>query len=605
MDVTREADIGISQYIDKNLGKSIRDPLYDYIPLSQAEIAIVDSPWMQRLREIKQMGTTNRTYISANNTRFEHSLGVCHLAGKMLDSLDNPSKKGLLDQIVENVDETIYERILADFPQDDDKKNILKQSVRLVALLHDVGHGPFSHTSEQFLKVSPTYKKFRKILKPHEICSLEIMLKYIPKGIELILDNEKIDSKHASKGKITKITALKMAKKFLEEKDLIKSLFIPSYKNRDSLQPLNMIINSQLDADKLDYLRRDAYATGSEFGIALDVQRMIGGLSVRENCLCIEKKALSAAESLVDSRYKAYRYIHTHHVKLQMDEILRRAIYHGLQGGVFRINVGGNEIRNPFGAKYFGKALYKDGILCFEYGTIDDHFLIQRIREHDSTNQAVSNAKYYLERLEKRILFKSPWKVSDTFILIEEKIKKDVSIPIIKKHNLQLMEELLAINGDHISQETISRLENEIKENSTLCNLHKLISKFEKDKIPPEPLEEEIVKWIKKNSSINNISPRDVMIAHLRFDPYPAPVGREKRERIMLLHNGERKDLIYFSPEVRGLIVYWFVEKQYHGIYLYFSEPLYEKMGKDFIFENLEKLVNHLKKSKIILEKGI
>ncbi|MGD2246788.1 MAG: hypothetical protein PVF58_00155 [Candidatus Methanofastidiosia archaeon] len=70
--------------IQRDKGKSIRDPLYDYIPLSKVEVAIVDSPWLQRLRGIKQMGTTNRVYISANNTRFEHSLGVCHIVGEIL-----------------------------------------------------------------------------------------------------------------------------------------------------------------------------------------------------------------------------------------------------------------------------------------------------------------------------------------------------------------------------------------------------------------------------------------------------------------------------------------------------------------------------------------
>ncbi|MGD2246789.1 MAG: hypothetical protein PVF58_00160 [Candidatus Methanofastidiosia archaeon] len=475
------------------------------------------------------------------------------------------------------------------------KKNIIKQFVRLVALLHDVGHGPFSHVSEGFLEVGP---HFANSLNPHEVSSLEIMLKYIPHGLTLLLENEPIDN--------TLRNTVEITKSFLESEKIIKSIFIPGYQENSPLQPLSMIINSQLDADKLDYLRRDAYATGSEFGVALDVQRIIKNMCTDENrnYLCINKKALSAAESLVDSRYKAYRYIHTHHVKVQMDEILRRAIYHGLEGRLFELEKEGKLIKNPFSPQYMGKVCKDEqGFLHFKYGTLDDHFLLQRIREFKpadtSKSENIHKAKYYLEKLEKRVLYKSPWKVSDPLTLIEEKVNKDVFREIVKKKFIRLIEELFFLEKTNGSlYTTIKSFENEIKKRSVLCSLHKLISQYEPHRVPEE-VEEGIFNWLKENTEIDmsELSSKDIMVAHLTFDPYPIPFGRNKRERIMLIENGESKDLVYFSPEVRGFMIHWTIEKLFHGIYLFFSKKLYEGIKKEeFLYRNLKELVDCLQK---------
>lgn len=587
-------------YIQRNKGKSIRDPLYDYIPLSKVEVAIVDSPWLQRLRGIKQMGTTNRVYISANNTRFEHSLGVCHIVGEILESLDQYPDQSYLEGIVNGIEEE-YSNALDFFSSDDikTKKSIIKQFVRLIALLHDVGHGPFSHVSEGFLEVKP---HFANSLNPHEVSSLQIMLKYIPHGLTLLLENESIDN--------TMRNTIEIAKSFLESEKIIKSIFIPNYQEYSPFQPLSMIINSQLDADKLDYLRRDAYATGSEFGVALDVQRIIKNMCTDEkrNYLCINKKALSAAESLVDSRYKAYRYIHTHHVKVQMDEILRRAIYHGLEGRLFELEKEGKSIKNPFNPQCIGKVC-KDGqgFLHFKYGTLDDYFVIQRIREFkpadtsENEKENIQNSKYYLGKLEKRVLYKSPWKVSDPLTLIEEKVNQDdIFKKIIKKNFIKFIKELFFLNEENkTSHNTIKIFEDEIKHHSVLCSLHELISQYEPPKVPEE-LEERIFTWLKENINIDmsDISSKDIMVAHLKFDPYPLPFGEDKRKRIMLIENGKSKDLVYFSPEVRGFIIHWAIEKLFHGVYLFFSKKLYEKMQKGkFLYKNnnLKKLIVHLK----------
>ncbi len=119
----------------------VRDPIYGFIPFSSWEKEIINHPVFQRLRRIKQLSFTEMVYPGAVHTRFEHSLGVMHLATKMYDAIleNNLNKRVLSDQLC-------YEE--SGLKRD-------RQLVRLASLLHDVGHAPFSHTSESILKINP------------------------------------------------------------------------------------------------------------------------------------------------------------------------------------------------------------------------------------------------------------------------------------------------------------------------------------------------------------------------------------------------------------------------------------------------------------------
>src|SRR5215216_4617520 len=97
----------------------IRDPIHGFIELTPRERAAADTPIVQRLRSISQLALTYLVYPGARHTRFEHSLGVCHVAGRLADELELPARDA--------------------------------RTVRLAALLHDIGHGPFSHVSENVL----------------------------------------------------------------------------------------------------------------------------------------------------------------------------------------------------------------------------------------------------------------------------------------------------------------------------------------------------------------------------------------------------------------------------------------------------------------------
>ena len=222
----------------------IVDPIHDFIRVHETELKIIDSPIFQRLRRIRQLSGAHLTYPSAQHSRFEHSLGVMHIAGQAAFAL---KEKGFLktDQI---------------------------QEIRLAALLHDVGHGPFSHLFEEVLQIK------KKI--SHE----EIGKKIIQKSeIGDILSKSGFDKKH-----ITKL-----------------AFGYPKYRF------VNEIISGSLSADMMDYLQRDGYFTGAEHA-KIDHKRIIQSMDVYRTKLALEKSALYSFESMILSRYQMFKAVYFH-----------------------------------------------------------------------------------------------------------------------------------------------------------------------------------------------------------------------------------------------------------------------------------------------------
>jgi len=175
--------------------KYIRDPLYGFIGLTSDEISILDSPPLQRLRGIRQLAFAHLVYPSANHTRFEHSLGVLHIATRMADQLE--------------------------LSEDD------VRILRYATLLHDVGHGPFSHVFESFLRTK-------------------------------------------TNGDITHET---LTQTIIQEDPIVSGVLkedfdgvIRIFDDADT-SILRQILSSNLDADKIDYLRRDAFHIGVAYGL--------------------------------------------------------------------------------------------------------------------------------------------------------------------------------------------------------------------------------------------------------------------------------------------------------------------------------------------------
>lgn len=236
----------------------IKDPLYGYIRITEQERSIIDTAPVQRLRRIRQLSGAQYAYPAANHTRFEHSLGTMHLAGILADSLPSLSREE-------------------------------KVKVKLASLLHDVGHGPYSHLFETLLS--------KYLGKTHEDMSLWIIRESeVGQALERIgLDPEEV-------GLISVGRLARPDKPFL-----------------------NQIIRSSVDVDKMDFLLRDSYHTGASYG-TIDIFRLIYTMDILDGNLAVDATALSTLETFLLARLESFRAIYFHRTTRAAQIMLIKAL---------------------------------------------------------------------------------------------------------------------------------------------------------------------------------------------------------------------------------------------------------------------------------------
>ena len=222
----------------------IIDPIHDFVRVYDNELKIIDTPIFQRLRRIRQLSGAHLIYPGAQHTRFEHSLGVMHIASMAGQAL---AEKGIVSS--------------------DDIQNL-----RLAGLLHDIGHGPFSHLFEEI------FEEKRKI--SHEDLGRDIILK-------------------------TEIGDI-ISKNGFDKKLITKLAFGDS-----KLQFMNEIISGVLSADIMDYLLRDGYFTGAEHA-KIDHHRLTHSLDVYKNKLALDKSSLVNFETMMISRFQMFKAVYFH-----------------------------------------------------------------------------------------------------------------------------------------------------------------------------------------------------------------------------------------------------------------------------------------------------
>ena len=222
----------------------IIDPIHDFVRVYDNELKIIDTPIFQRLRRIRQLSGAHLIYPGAQHTRFEHSLGVMHIASMAGQAL---AEKGVVSS--------------------DDIQNL-----RLAGLLHDIGHGPFSHLFEEI------FEEKRKI--SHEDLGRDIILK-------------------------TEIGDI-ISKNGFDKKLITKLAFGDS-----KLQFMNEIISGVLSADIMDYLLRDGYFTGAEHA-KIDHHRLTHSLDVYKNKLALDKSSLVNFETMMISRFQMFKAVYFH-----------------------------------------------------------------------------------------------------------------------------------------------------------------------------------------------------------------------------------------------------------------------------------------------------
>ncbi|GGL24833.1 phosphohydrolase [Halarchaeum grantii] len=228
---------------------TIKDSVHDHIEVTGVADALLDTPPVQRLRRIHQLGTANLVYPSANHTRFEHSLGVYHLACEALDGLGEDGTRA--------------------------------KRTRAAALLHDVGHGPFSHTIEDLI---------------HEHTG-----KYHDDVTDLLTD-----------GDVARV---------LTEHGLDPERVARMVRGEGEL---GQVVAGELDVDRMDYLVRDAHHTGVPYG-TIDHGRLVRELTIHDGELVLDEGNVQTAESLLLARALMNPTVYNHHVARISKAMLRRA----------------------------------------------------------------------------------------------------------------------------------------------------------------------------------------------------------------------------------------------------------------------------------------
>ncbi|MCL1990016.1 MAG: HD domain-containing protein [Defluviitaleaceae bacterium] len=239
--------------------KVFKDPIHSFVRVTDLLIwQLIETPEFQRLRRIKQLGGTHIVYPTAEHSRFSHSLGVYFIARRMIDVLNK--QKMTFNEI---------DRML----------------ILCAALLHDVGHGPFSHSFESVLGVN------------HEDFTRRILLEntrinHLLEGYRLGFSKEVSDvigKKHANR--------------------LIVSL-----------------ISSEIDADRLDYLLRDSYFTGTPYG-EIDLERLLRTMRVEQGKVVFKYSGMHALEDYLFSRYQMYWQVYLHDCSLSFNFLIQAMLF--------------------------------------------------------------------------------------------------------------------------------------------------------------------------------------------------------------------------------------------------------------------------------------
>jgi len=316
--------------------RAIRDPIHGLVSRNKKEIAIMDTPAFQRLRRIRQLAMAHLLYPGALHTRFEHSVGAMHVAGLICQRLrEHPETKMNQEE---------------------------EEMIRLAALLHDIGQGPFSHVSEFLLKNFCNKEALGETTdknKIHEQLTIDIITK--DPEIAKILNKD--------------------------ERENIANL-IKSSRKRDFRHD---IISSALDADKMDYLLRDSYFCGVKYG-QYDLEKIVDSLRVyeekQESYLAVDQECIYALEQLIFAKYHMTQQVYAHRVRCITDAMIVRGL-------TLAIEAGNAQLR---------KLYYYDGNTPFveNYTKYHDENIVDIICDQSDS----APAKEIFERLRNRRLFK-------------------------------------------------------------------------------------------------------------------------------------------------------------------------------------------------------
>jgi len=334
--------------------KTFNDPIYGFITVEDELIfELLEHPYFQRLRRISQLGLTNLVYSGANHSRFQHTLGAMNLMGSAIAVLRS---KGVSIAPSE------------------------EQGAKIAILLHDIGHGPFSHALENT----------------------------IVKGI----NHERI--------------GMMIMEKLNEEFNGKLDLAISIYKGTYEVKFLHQLVSSQLDTDRLDYLKRDSFFTGVSEGV-IGSERLIKMMTVHEDELVIEAKGVYSLEKFLLARRLMYWQVYLHKTVLSAEFLLMNILLRARHVYSNNTDLAGSAALNYF--------LQEDRVLgesnreewLSQFVMLDDYDVLSAIKQWATSENKVLNDlcnRLINRRLLKTKLLKSPMS-ADSLLELQKKLSHE------------------------------------------------------------------------------------------------------------------------------------------------------------------------------------
>jgi len=339
--------------------KIINDPVYGFISIpSELIFSIIDHPYFQRLRRIKQLGLTDMVYPGALHTRFHHAIGAMHLMSITLDHLRNKGHE---------ISNQEYEASL------------------LAILLHDIGHGPFSHALEATLLT---------------------------------------DVRHES---LSLLFIQRLNSEFNNQLDLAIKIFTGSYERKF----FHQLVSSQLDIDRLDYLQRDCFFTGVSEG-TIGADRIIKMMNIKDNALVVEEKGIYSIENFLSARRLMYWQVYLHKTTVSAEKMLINLITRAKDLQQSGSNLNASEEFLYLLSNNFTLSDFSNNSNLFEtYARLDDYDLwgaIKLWKKHEDYILAnISNM--LLERKLFKIMLVNHAFSDEELNTKREKVKQKLSIP--------------------------------------------------------------------------------------------------------------------------------------------------------------------------------
>jgi len=363
-----------------NKRKIVNDPVYGLINIpSEIIYDIIEHRYFQRLRRIKQLGLTDYVYPGAVHTRFQHTLGAVHLINTAINTLR-----------LKNADINKEE----------------EEAVSIAILLHDIGHGPFSHTLEKYITVE----------YDHEDLSLLYMQE--------------------------------LNKEFNGKLDLAIKIFTNQYHKKF----LHQLVSSQLDVDRLDYLRRDSFYTGVSEGV-IGSDRIIKMLNVINDQLVVEAKGIYSIEKFLIARWLMYWQVYLHKTVVSAEQLLLQIFK--------RVKYLVKENKEIYLSKefdfFFRKSNHKVHDIIENFSIIDDNDILALVKNWSNNKDKV------LSLLSKRLLNRHLYKIEIQNSPFEEHKIESLRKKAQSKLNLTNDELEYFVFTNHISKEAYSAFDEKIQ----------------------------------------------------------------------------------------------------------------------------------------------